>query len=178
MWIWFYDHQSAGAMISSSMNRTRFNDQSINHPPPWLIINYYSWWVLPYEDNSFDVVTLKYVLHHEKNKDQLLGECLRIAKLCVIIIESVYAKRYSLPIMRLYDVRRNSTASGKMEFHWFNYFKEWELVLLAHKFSKLYCHNKLYAKNKFYSDEIIILNKESEASLNPKNTSYQLILQI
>ena len=79
---------------------------------------------MPYEDNSFDVVTLKYVLHHEENKDQLLGECLRIAKLYVIIIENVYSKRYNLPIMRLYDVRRNSTANGKMEFHWFSDFKE------------------------------------------------------
>lgn len=41
--------------------------------------------VIPFDDDSFDVVLLADVLHHEKSPEQLFAECVRVAKRFVIV---------------------------------------------------------------------------------------------
>ena len=48
-------------------------------------IDGYEGGVLPYEDDTFDVVILSDVLHHEEAPDQLLEECVRVSRRAVII---------------------------------------------------------------------------------------------
>lgn len=50
---------------------------------------------LPFADNSFDVAYLAFVLHHTLNPRQVIGECLRVARRSVIVLEDVYGISWS-----------------------------------------------------------------------------------
>lgn len=73
---------------------------------------------IPFEDNSFDVVLLVYVLHHCKDPMQVLKECKRVAKKRIIIFEdtsvSAVTKLFDYVVNKVHGVNKayefNSTA--------------------------------------------------------------------
>lgn len=59
--------------------------------------------VLPFKDNSFDTVICFYTLHHCKNAEESLKECLRVAKKRILIIESIPIGNAEIQIMKFFD---------------------------------------------------------------------------
>lgn len=65
---------------------------------------------IPFQDNSFDLVMLIDVLHHIKgrpNRQQLLKECLRVAKRSIIIKDHYYSNFFQNCYLKLVDFFSN-----------------------------------------------------------------------
>ena len=54
------------------------------------LVQQYQGDLLPYEDNSFDVVVCNYTLHHSDNPDTLFRELVRVSKKRIIVVEEFY----------------------------------------------------------------------------------------
>jgi len=101
---------------------------------------------LPFKDNSFDCVLIVDVLHHTKNILQLLKECKRVSKKCIIIKDHYYENRFDLFILKLFDYVGNYGYSIKLVYNflrlrqWLKLFDELNLYVLK---SKKFKFNKL-----------------------------------
>jgi ubiquinone/menaquinone biosynthesis C-methylase UbiE len=42
---------------------------------------------IPYDDNSFDVTTLIFVLHHAENQEEILKEAMRVSRRRIVVVE-------------------------------------------------------------------------------------------
>ncbi len=62
---------------------------------------------IPFPDNSFDVVTVIFVLHHIENQKEVLKEIKRVAKNKIIIIEDTYNSYFGKMILCIWDVFSN-----------------------------------------------------------------------
>lgn len=85
--------------------------------------------ILPFKDNTFDVVISVYVFHHCQDLDFSLQECMRVAKNKIVFIEAI--PRYSLDIygMRLMDWLYNIWKPAKvpLPYH-FNSIEKWKTL--------------------------------------------------
>ena len=55
-----------------------------------IAIDFYDGHRLPFEDNSFDVVVMAFMLHHVKHQDEIFKEALRCSRRGLIIYEDTY----------------------------------------------------------------------------------------
>ncbi len=70
---------------------------------------------LPWQDDTFDVVVLYFVVHHATDQRQLILEALRVAKDRVIVVESVYETERGRQTLRFLDTSANRFRScGQM----------------------------------------------------------------
>jgi alpha-1,6-mannosyltransferase len=67
---------------------------------------------LPFSDAAFDVVILYFVLHHTEMPDVVLREALRVARLRVVIVESVYEGKWDHKLLTVLDRWANRMRSG------------------------------------------------------------------
>lgn len=63
---------------------------------------------LPFEDKSFEVVTISDVLHHCDKPRDVLRECLRVASRCVLVKDHFRFGPFSKAMLWLLDVAGNS----------------------------------------------------------------------
>lgn len=94
---------------------------SKNLPPEGIVI--YDGNVLPYKDNTFDIVIAKYVLHHIEKQGKLIDEMIRVSNNSIIIIEEVYQTFWQKVLIYFRDVIFNYRFSHKLEFHFNKYFR-------------------------------------------------------
>jgi SAM-dependent methyltransferase len=91
---------------------------------------------LPFADNSFDVVTLMFVLHHTRDAAIAIKECARVARKHVLILEDIYSHPLEKELLKFLDVLGNFTISLDMPFPFtFKTVAEWECT-----FEKLGLH--------------------------------------
>jgi SAM-dependent methyltransferase len=84
---------------------------------------------LPFADNSFDVVTLMFVLHHTQEAALAIQECARVARRHVLILEDVYSNPLGREWLKFLDVLGNFTISIDMPFPFtFKSVAEWESI--------------------------------------------------
>jgi ubiquinone/menaquinone biosynthesis C-methylase UbiE len=84
---------------------------------------------LPFADNSFDTVTLMFVLHHTQEAAVAISECARVARRHVLILEDVYSHPLEKEWLKFLDVLGNFTISLDMPFPFtFKSVAEWERV--------------------------------------------------
>lgn len=67
---------------------------------------------LPWDDNSFDVTILYFVLHHCEDAGQVLAEAQRVSRRGVIIVESTYTHALQHRLLRMLDKTMNRVRSG------------------------------------------------------------------
>jgi len=76
---------------------------------------------LPFSDDTFDVTILYFVLHHCGHQEAVLRESRRVTQGRVIVVESVYEKRWDLRLLTALDTLANRLRSGglmnKQEVH-------------------------------------------------------------
>lgn len=84
---------------------------------------------LPFADNSFDIVTLMFVLHHTTDAAVAIKECARVARKRVVILEDIYSHPLEKEWLKFLDVLGNFTISLDMPFPFtFKSVAEWERV--------------------------------------------------
>ena len=67
---------------------------------------------LPYASGAFDASLLVFVLHHAESADELLRETLRVSRR-VVILESTYASKWELALLRKLDRLANRLRSER-----------------------------------------------------------------
>jgi len=72
------DPQCPADVSITGLERVKRGDEAIE-------VREYDGVTIPYEDNTFDVVILADVLHHEENPDRLIAECRRVCARLLII---------------------------------------------------------------------------------------------
>lgn len=94
---------------------------AIEHVP----IELYDGCKIPHQDNSFDIVILSDVLHHEPDPHNLIAECVRVSRRLIIIkdhkVEGIFAKLR----ISLFDWARN-LPYGIPCLYRYNTAKEWK----------------------------------------------------
>lgn len=90
--------------------------------------------VLPFEDDSFDVGVLAYVLHHARDPDQVLDEAGRVCRR-LVIIESVYESQRELELLTFLDQNVNLLRGLPKEELFFRRVDEWVRVFRQRGFS-------------------------------------------
>jgi len=73
---------------------------------------HYDGFVLPINDNTFNVVVLGFVLHHAEDQEQVLREALRVARQRVIVLESTYGTGFERILLRRLDLLANRIRSA------------------------------------------------------------------
>jgi 2-polyprenyl-3-methyl-5-hydroxy-6-metoxy-1,4-benzoquinol methylase len=58
---------------------------------------------IPFDNKSFDITYISFVLHHTKNIEKLLSESIRITKKRIIILEDVYEDKLDLLMTKFWD---------------------------------------------------------------------------
>jgi len=82
---------------------------------------------MPYDDNSFDVVSAIFVLHHCNDVDQVLSEMVRVARKKVVILEDIYRNALERRIVCAMDYIENRAISADMNIPFnFRSAQEWE----------------------------------------------------
>lgn len=83
--------------------------------------------ILPFSDNSFDVVLCLYTLHHAKNSRKLLQELQRVCKTTLILYETTYNSFFSKCSLIFYDWRANFLSAQPVAIRPKSYFVKEEL---------------------------------------------------
>lgn len=87
---------------------------------------------LPYEDDSFDIVLIAFVLHHADDDAALLGEAIRVARSKLVVCEDVPTNAAEIVACRFWDYVLNHFAHDDVRIsHSSSSFEEWESRLLA-----------------------------------------------
>ncbi len=81
--------------------------------------------VLPFEDNSFDVVIIADVLHHIKEPIEVLHECARVAKRLVIVKDNLRSNWFSYLRICLLDWGANYPHNEPCLYKYWSY-SEWQ----------------------------------------------------
>ncbi|MCK4296202.1 MAG: class I SAM-dependent methyltransferase [Candidatus Marinimicrobia bacterium] len=97
----------------------------IKHAIEHVTIKFYDGYKIPYQNNSFDIIILSDVLHHEPDPHNLIAECVRISRRLIIIkdhkVEGILAKLR----ISLFDWARN-LPYGIPCLYRYNTAKEWK----------------------------------------------------
>ena len=81
---------------------------------------------IPYPDNSFDIVTAVFVLHHCYDVEQILAEIIRVSRKKIIICEDVYSTWIGKQIVCGFDYLENRSLSRDVNIPFnFKTLKEW-----------------------------------------------------
>ena len=85
---------------------------------------------LPFDDKSFDVTLLVFVLHHCRDPDRVLQEAFRVSRKRVIVVESVYESARGKQLLRALDrianrVRSRGLMNAQEEHLHFRKAAEW-----------------------------------------------------
>jgi len=88
------------------------------------------------KDDSVDCTVLYFVLHHCQDADRVLAEAIRVSRHSVIVVESVYRKRWEHFLLRTLDplvnrIRSFGKTKDQEEFLKFRTVDEWEESILA-----------------------------------------------
>lgn len=86
---------------------------------------------MPFEDQSFDVVYVAFMMHHTHSDREILKECLRVARKRVIVLEDVYDNWIELQLLKIQDWLGNVVISDEIplpftfrdETGWINLFQ-------------------------------------------------------
>ena len=82
----------------------------------------------PFADDSFDVVIVADVLHHEENPELLLRECIRVSRRHVVIKDHQLSGPLALARVSLIDWAANAPYGVKCLYR-YNSPREWETIL-------------------------------------------------
>jgi len=74
----------------------------------------YSSGQLPWDNNTFDVVVVYFVLHHAEDPVSVLEEARRVARHRIIVVESVYEGRLSLRLLTVLDKVANRVRNWRI----------------------------------------------------------------
>lgn len=87
---------------------------------------------LPFKDREFGTVLLCYVLHHCKNPESVLKECIRVCKNNIIIFEDANPGLLTKGMDHLFNTIRGVKAplNFKTEAQWLRLFKDLKLEIL------------------------------------------------
>jgi SAM-dependent methyltransferase len=97
---------------------------------------------IPYGDESFDVVILADVLHHEADPHRLLEECRRVARRLLIIKDHVRSGPFAQARLALLDWAANAPYGVPCRFQ-YNRLEEWRRWHAAHGFTLLEEHTSM-----------------------------------
>lgn len=91
---------------------------------------------LPFEDDSFDVVALVYVLHHAADAHQLIAECHRVCRGQILVLESTYSNQLQRAMLSIVDRIANHLRSWGSMNDWketlhFRTFEGWRQLFEA-----------------------------------------------
>ncbi len=82
---------------------------------------------LAFPDNSFDVVSLMFVLHHTDDPADTVRECARVSKRHLLVLEDIYSHPLERQMLKALDVAGNYSISKDMAFPFnFKTVREWE----------------------------------------------------
>ncbi len=117
--------------------------------------------IIPFEDNSFDTVLLKFVLHHTENPLDILKEAKRVSKNNIIIFEDTYNSGLgkfllcvldyisNLPSFFVKPFAENMPFNFKKVSDWKNIFKGFNLeVIFQKEFSQKFIKHILFVLKK------------------------------
>ncbi len=95
--------------------------------------------VLPFDDDTFDVIVLVYVLHHAENAETLLSEAARVCAGPIIVLESIYTNRFQRLVLSMVDrianfVRSSGDMARFSDDLDFRTFDEWVATLEKKEF--------------------------------------------
>lgn len=83
---------------------------------------------LPYEDASWDAVTLVDVVHHARSPERLLRECARVARQCVVVKDHLRQGFAAGATLRLMDWVGNARHGVNLPYHYLS-ITEWQRAL-------------------------------------------------
>ena len=84
---------------------------------------------LAFPDNSFDVVSLMFVLHHTDDPADTVRECARVSKRHLLVLEDIYSHPFERQMLKALDVAGNYSISKDMAFPFnFKTIQEWECL--------------------------------------------------
>jgi SAM-dependent methyltransferase len=69
---------------------------------------------LAFRDDYFDNVCLIFALHHMSDPELAIGECLRVTKKRLIVLEDVYRNSFELQLLKFLDYHGNRVISEDM----------------------------------------------------------------
>ncbi len=90
---------------------------------------------LPFKKKSFDTSLLLYVLHHDKNPENLLREAVRVTRKRIIVFEDLYNNGLELLLLKILDLS-NKITSRDVPIP-FNFKKEKEWLRLFSGYGKV-----------------------------------------
>lgn len=112
---------------------------------------------LPFQDDSFDVCVLSFVLHHAASPEGLLSEAARVTRQRILVLESVFRSDFDRASLYLLDglanrIRRTAAVSAPPESIRHRTFADWHRLLSEHgrvsearAFGRWPHHQALYA---------------------------------
>jgi len=113
---------------------------------------------LPFDDNSFDLVSIVDVLHHAEDPQRLLAEARRVARDHVLIKDHYFENRYDTLMLRLSDYLGNKPYGIALPYNflalatWRTIFRALGLKVVEERRFRLYtydlCKHVLYLLRK------------------------------
>ena len=97
--------------------------RGVTHIP----ISEYDGETLPFDDNSFDVVTLIDVLHHTDDPARILAECVRVARRAVIIKDHYCDNPFDDARLRFMDWVGNRSHGVRLPYNYMSR-RQWRLM--------------------------------------------------
>ncbi|WP_321391135.1 class I SAM-dependent methyltransferase [Emcibacter sp.] len=79
-----------GENIARKFNACVTGIDVVDYADAGIPIKFYDGYTIPFDDNSFDVIIMAFMLHHVKHQDVIFKEALRCSKSKIIIYEDTY----------------------------------------------------------------------------------------
>lgn len=79
-----------GESIAEKYNAVVSGVDVVDYADANIPIHIYNGHTLPFEDNSFDVIIMAFMLHHVKHQDEIFKEVTRCSKHTIIVMEDTY----------------------------------------------------------------------------------------
>lgn len=92
-------------------------------------IDHYDGLSMPYDDNSFDVVSAIFSLHHCDDVESVLGEMVRVSRKKIVICEDIYNTWFGHKVVCFMDKLENRAVSREINIPYnFRTVTEWVLL--------------------------------------------------